>query len=88
VTCCYFVNVSLAVPLTDGLFPGTRIVIMNERMDERAAMSAARFKSLTRGRCGLIRLGPCPDCGKMGVYHDGRVVHDPDFDAVEEVMES
>jgi len=64
------------------------ILIKDERIDRRARTSRERFLHLVEGRTGTVRLGPCPKCGRMGVYEDGRVVHDPDFDLVEEVMES
>jgi hypothetical protein len=67
---------------------GISILIKDERLDWRARLSFTRFINLTEGKTGLIRLGPCPECGKMGVYEDGKVVHDADFDLVEEVMES
>jgi hypothetical protein len=64
------------------------ILIKDERLDRRARTSRARFLHLVEGRTGTVRLGPCPECGRMGVYENGRVVHDPDFDLIEEVMES
>ena len=67
-------------------FPGLSILIRDERIDRRARMSYSRFLNLVEGKTGVVRLGPCPKCGKMGVYEDDKVVHDTDFDLVEEVM--
>jgi len=74
------------IELPEGL--DVSILLKDERLDYRATLSKSRLLHFIQGKTGTVRIGPCPKCGKMGVYENGEVVHDPDFDLIEEVMET
>ena len=67
----------------DALPPDIHLLIMDETIS--TPMGRDSITKAVAGRKGLVRVGPCPLCGRAAPYVDGKLFHE---DVVECVMSS
>lgn len=88
ITDCIFDGCGPALDL--GCVPeGVDVLIRGETFRRPAALSPALLGSLAH-RTGVVRLGPCPECGFLCMYGTGRVLepHAVDECIVAQIMGS